>query len=181
MPTWSSFRRHDLTEAVRIVRDVASSGDAGAYGHGVEVVLESPHHHWWRRLFDRAERDQARIAVTGPSGGAGYPIHVRLVTGFGAHAARKVERRDGWATSVTSMTATPAGLNAAGLALAVAPHPHVRGEAILMLKHGTLAEFDPADAASEVVAGTVAALADLHPFSADRGWRARIDRDVQRT
>jgi hypothetical protein len=179
--TWSSFRRRDLTEAVRIVRDVASSGDGGAYGHGVEVVLESPHHHWWRRLFDRAARDQARIAVTGPGGRVGYPIHVRLVTGYGAHAVGKVDRRDRWATSVTSMTHVPARSGPAGSGPLLAPHPHEQGEAILMLKRGTRPRFDVEDAASEVVAGTVAALADLHPFSPDRGWRARVDRDVQRT
>ena len=169
--TWSPFRRRDTSDVVRMVRDLASSGDAGAFGHGVEVVLESPHHRWWRRIFDRTDRDQARIAVTGPAGTAGYPIHVRLVTGYGAHAVRKVDRRDGWATSVTAMATVPAG----------APHPHHHGEAILMLKRGTLLDYEPDDAATEVVAGTVAALADLHPFSPDRGWRARVDRDVQRT
>jgi hypothetical protein len=60
-------------------------------------------------------------------------------------------------------------------------HPHEAGEAILMLKRGTLADFDPSDAASEVVEGAVAALDDLHPFSPNRGWRARVDRDIQRT
>jgi hypothetical protein len=177
---WSPFRRRDSSEVVRMVREIASSGDAGAFGHGVEVVIESPHHHWWRRIVDRAVRDQARIAVTGPGGTAGYPIHVRLVTGYGGRAVGKVDRRDHWATSVTSMVLDRTGDRAAGR-LAVAPHPHEQGEAILMLKRGTEAEFEPDDAASEVVAGTVAALADLHPFSRDRGWRARIDRDVQRT
>ncbi|HEY2793730.1 MAG TPA: hypothetical protein VGJ28_15305 [Micromonosporaceae bacterium] len=174
--TWTPFRRHDQAEAVRLVAAVASAGDTGAYGHGVEVVLESPHLHWWRRLFDHSERDQARIAITGPDGRAAYPIHVRLVTGFGAHAVRKVDRRAGWATSVTAMTAAPVGAGAGD----AAPHPHVAGEAILMLKRGTALDFDAADAATEVVAGTVAALADLHPFSPDRGWRARVDRDVVR-
>jgi hypothetical protein len=173
--TWTSFRRRDQTEVVRLVLSVVSSGDAGTFGHGVEVVVDSPHHRWWRRIFDRAERDRARIAVTGPGGQVGYPMHVRLVTGFGAHAVHKVDRRDGWATSVTSMSAVPAG-GVPGLR----PHPHLAGEAILMLKRGARPDFDPADAAAEVVAGTVAALADLHPFSPDRGWRARIDRDVER-
>jgi hypothetical protein len=174
--TWTPFRRHDQAEAVRLVATVARSGDAGAFGHGVEVVLETPHHHWWLRIFDRAERDQARIAITGPDGRTGYPIHVRLVTGFGPHAARKVERRAGWATSVTAMTAAPVGAGSAD----AAPHPHLAGEAILMLKRGSVADFDVPEAAAEVVAGTVAALADLHPFSPDRGWRARIDRDILR-
>jgi hypothetical protein len=174
--TWSSFRRRDLTSVIAIVRDLAVTGDTGAHGHGVEIVLESPRRHWWRRAFDRAPRDQARIAVTGESGIAGYPINVRLVTGFGPKAAHKIERRDGWATSVTSMTLAQSDAASA----LVQHHPHQTGEAILVLKRGTAPIFDPADAAAEVVAGTVAALADLHVLSPNRGWRVRIDRDVLR-
>jgi hypothetical protein len=173
-PAWVTFRRRDPSELVRVVRDLAASADAGAYGHGVEVVVESPRLHWWHRFFDRVERDRARIAVTGPDGRAGYPIHVRLVTGFGTDAAGKVDRRDNWATSVTSMRPITPGTGAP-------PHPHEAGEAIIMLKRGPGTGFDPAEAADEVVAGTVAALADLHPFSPDRGWRARVDRTVRRT
>lgn len=172
---WVTFRRRDLSGIVRVVREVAESGDAGAYGHGVEVVVESPRRHWWRRVFDRSERDQARIAVTGPSGIAGYPIHVRLVSGFGTDAADKVDRRDHWATSVTSMRLVGAH------APSVAAHPHVAGEAFIVLKHGPGPTFDAAEAAQEVVAGAVAALADLHPFTSDRGWRARVERQIQRT
>ncbi len=172
---WVTFRRRDLSGIVRVVREVAESGDAGAYGHGVEVVVESPRRRWWSRIFDRSERNQARIAVTGPHGVTGYPMHVRLVSGFGSDAAGKVDRRDNWATSVTSMRLVSAPPST------VPAHPHVAGEAIIMLKRGAGLDFDPAEAAAEVVSGTVAALVDLHPFSPDRGWRARIDRAVQRT
>jgi hypothetical protein len=172
---WVTFRRRDLSGIVRVVREIAQSGDPGAYGHGVEVVVESPRRGWWRRMFDRSVRDQARIAVTGPAGVANYPIHVRLVSGFGSDAAGKVDRRANWATSVTSMrlvSAPPAPRPV---------HPHEAGEAIIMLKRGPGPAFDPAEAAEEVVVGTVAALTDLHPFTPDRGWRARIDRAVLRT
>jgi hypothetical protein len=176
---WVTFRRRDPSAIVRMVRDLAVAGDAGAYGHGVELIVESPRLRWWRRLFDRVERDQARIAVTGPGGATGYPMHVRLVTGFGADAAGKIDRRDNWATSVTSMRLVSAPATAAP------PHPHEVGEAIIMLKRGpdqaTGPVFDPAEAAREVVDGTVAALADLHPFSPDRGWRSRVERSVLRT
>jgi hypothetical protein len=177
--SWVTFRRHDLTGIVRVIQEVATSGDAGAFGHGVEIVVESPHHRWWRRVFDRSERDRARIAITGRDGSSGYPIHVRLVTGYGPGAASRIDRRDNWATSVTSMRLVTARPATGGDP--VPPHPHEAGEAIIMLKRGTVPDFDPADAAREVITGTVAALADLHPFSPERGWRARVDRDVRRT
>jgi hypothetical protein len=168
--TWSAFRRRDLSALTRIVRDVAESRDPGVHGHGVEVVVESPRRHWWGRAFDRTPRDSARIAVTGEGGSVGYPIHVRLTTGFGAEATRHVDRRDRWATSVTAVTA-------------VTPPDHrhpAGGEAILMLKRGTVNGYALDDAAAEVASGTVAALADLHPFTPDRGWRVAVDRNVLR-
>jgi len=182
--SWSPFRRRDPSAAVRIVRDLATSGDPGTYGHGVEVVLESPPLRWWNRFYDRMPRDQARIAVTGVGGVSGYPVHVRLVTGLGAHALRRVDRRDGWATGLTAMRlredASAAGHGTAA-GTARTPHPLEQGETILVLKRGRTAGFQPDDAAAELVAGTVAALADLHPFAPNRGWRARVDRDVRRT
>jgi hypothetical protein len=165
--SWSVFRRGDVSGVVRIVREVAVSGDAGLHGHGVEVVLESPRPRWWTRWFDRSPRDQARIAVTGADGTAGYPIHVRLVTGHGAGATHRIERRDRWATGVTRM--------------AVPGAPERDGEAVLVLKRGALDGYRPGDAAADVVAGCVAALSDLRPLAPDRGWRARIDRDVRRS
>lgn len=169
---WSAFRRHDLTALIAAVRAVAASGDPGAHGHGVEIVVESPALPWWQRLRDRRPRDSARIAVTGEAGSAGYPIHVRLVTGIGSGAARRVDRRDRWATSVTRM-APPEGKHL------TATHPD-GAEAILMLKRGAMPGWVIDDAAAEVAAGTVAALDDLHPFSPKRGWRFIVDRDVRR-
>jgi hypothetical protein len=171
--SFTAFRRRDLSAVTQIVREVTASGDPGMHGHGVEVVLESPRRRWWRRIIDRSARDRARIAVTGESGAVGYPIHVRLVTGFGAGATRRVDRRDGWATSVTTVAPASAGHPRA------AEHP-AGAEAILMLKRGSVPGFEPVEAAAEVVEGTVAALADLHPFSPDRGWRAWVDRDILR-
>jgi len=169
---WSAFRRHDLGALVAAVRDLARARDPGTYGQGVDVVIESPPLHWWQRVRDRRPRDQARIAVTGDGGTTGYPVHVRLATGIGAGAVRRVDRRDGWATSVTTVAPS---------ARKRVPDVHpVDGEAILLLKRGTRPGYDPADAATEVVAGSVAALDDLHPFSPARGWRFTIDRDVRR-
>ncbi len=169
---WSSFRRHELSALAATLRHVAESSDPGTHGHGVEIVVESPALRWWQRVRDRSPRDRARIAVTGEAGVTGYPIHVRLVTGIGADAVRRVDRRDRWATSVTTV-APPDGSPAAGA------HP-AGGEAILMLKRGTRPHYDVADAAAEVAAGTVAALDDLHPFSPSKGWRFTVDREVRR-
>jgi hypothetical protein len=170
MPTtWSAFRRRDVSGVVRIVHDIAARSDPGLHGHGVDVVLESPHRHWWGRLLDRVPRDQARIAVTREGGLARYPIHVRLRTGQGARAVRRIERRDRWATGTTTVTAKGARGPETG-----------DGEATLVLKRGLAGGYRPDDAAREVVAGTVSALLDLHPFTPDRGWRARVDRDVRR-
>jgi hypothetical protein len=169
---WSGFRRHELSALMAAVRAVATAGEPGAHGHGVEIVVESPPLRWWQRVRDRSPRDQARIAVTGDAGAVGYPIHIRLVTRVGTGAVRRVERRDRWATSVTTV-APPDDRHL------TRRHP-VGGEAILMLKRGNAAGFDVGDAAAEVVTGTVAALDDLHPFSPTRGWRFRVDRDVRR-
>lgn len=162
--TWTDFTRHDLARLVDEVRNVAVSGDRGEHGHGVEVLVESPPLHAWQRWFRRRprERDRAAIAVTNGRGVAKYPVHIRLYTTHGADAARKVDRRPGWATSNTV------------------------GQAILMMKaraatHGAAAGLgtDPLDA-DELATGTVAALDDLHLFSPKKGWRFRVDRLVTR-
>lgn len=153
--TWTTFSRTDLSPVVEEVRRVAASGDAGAHGHGVEVVVESPPLRWWEHFRELRTRDHARIAVTDGRGRAGYPVHIRLYTTHGPQASRKVDRRAGWATSNTL------------------------GEAILMMKER--AASNGAYDATELVTGTVAALADLHIRSPKRGWRFRVDRGVRRT
>jgi len=152
---WTTFTRRDLSALVAEVRRVASSGDAGRHGQGVEVVVESPPLRWWERRGQARTRDNARIAVTDGQGRAGYPVHIRLSTTHGAGATRKIDRRAGWTTSNT------------------------RGEAILMMKER--AASDGAYDAVELVAGTVAALDDLHLRNPKRGWRFRVDRTVLRT
>jgi hypothetical protein len=153
--TWTTFSRTDLSPVVKEVRRLATSGDAGAHGHGVEVVVESPPLRWWEHFREQRTRDHARIAVTDGQGQAGYPVHIRLHTTHGAHAGRRIDRRAGWATSNTL------------------------GEAILMMK--SRAATNGAYDAAELVTGTVAALADLHIRSPKRGWRFRVDRGVLRT
>jgi hypothetical protein len=164
-PDWTEFTRHDLAHLADVVRDVAASGDRGAHGHGVEVVIESPPLRAWQRWLHwrrPRERDRASIAVTNSRGIAKYPVHIRLYTTHGGDAGRKVDRRPGWTTSNTA------------------------GQAILMMKaraatHGAAVGLgtDPLDA-DELATGTVAALDDLHLFSPLRGWRFRVDRLVRR-
>jgi len=152
---WTMFTRHDLSALEAEVRRVAASGDIGRHRQGVEVVVESPPLRWWERRRQERTRDNARIAVTDGQGRAGYPVHIRLSTTHGVDAIRKIDRRDGWVTSNT------------------------RGEAILMMKEraGANGTYD----AAELVAGTVAALDDLHLRNPKRGWRFRVDRTVLRT
>ena len=151
---WVDFRRADAGTVVALVRAVAGAGDPGEHGHGVEVVVEAPPLRWLARLFDRDGRpDQARIAVTKNGGVVAYPFDIRLVTGDGGRAARRVPVTPGWARSDSA------------------------GEAFVIQKGR------PGDpyAWDELVAGAVAALCALRRKAPDAGWRARVDRAIRRT
>lgn len=154
---WTTFTRTDLSALIEALRRVAASGDGGAYGFGVEVVVESPTARPWEwspaRWGQRHDPDRAHIAVTDRLGRCGYPVHVRLYTARGAEAGRHVDRRSGWATSNTA------------------------GQAILMMKAAAAAGgYD----AVELATGTVNALADLRRHEPVGDWRFRIDRAVIR-
>jgi hypothetical protein len=155
---WTTFTRSDLRALIEVLQCIATSGDAGAYGYGVEVIVESPTLRPWERLLARPghhhDRDSAHIAVTDGRGRSGQPVHIRLYTTYGPAAGRHVDRRPGWATSNTA------------------------GQAILMMKaRATTNEYD----AVELATGTVNALADLHGRDPVGSWRFRIERAVVRT
>ena len=150
---WVPFRRSRQDRVVDLVRRVADAADPGEHGHGVEVVVEAPRTAWWKALFDRDDTfAQARIVVTREGGEVRYPFDIQLVTAYGGNAAHRLGTRPGWAVS-----------NSAGLAFVIQKGTH-RGE------------FD----FEELTAGAVAALAKLRRKPQERGWRARIDRQVQR-
>jgi hypothetical protein len=154
---WTTFMRGDLQSLIEVVQCIATSGDAGAYGYGVEVIVESPTLPRWERLLARPghhhDRDRAHIAVTDGRGRSGHPVHIRLYTTHGPAAGRHLDRRPGWATSNTA------------------------GQAILMMKaRATTCGYD----AVELATGTVNALADLHGRDPVGSWRFRVERAVVR-
>jgi hypothetical protein len=154
---WTTFTRTDLHALTEALRRVAASGDGGAYGFGVEVVVESPAARTWEwspaRRGQVHDPDRAHIAVTDRHGRCGYPVHVRLYTARGPGAGRHLDRRSGWATSNTA------------------------GQAILMMKAAPAAGgYDVV----ELAIGTVNALADLQSHEPVGDWRFRIDRAVIR-
>src|SRR5256714_14711663 len=146
------FPRADAGRVVELVRAVAESADPGEHGDGVEVVIEVPRKGWFRRLFDDGVPEQARIGVTKPGGEVRYPFHVHLVTDEGGAAARRLPRWPGWAVS-----------NSAGLAFLVQKGPPGAG-------------YDW----TGLVGGALAALSTLRPDADDDGWRASVDRAIQR-
>ena len=157
LETWTTFRRADLHALIEVLRRVARSGDGGAYGFGVEVVVESPTSRTWEwipaRWGQRHDPDRAHIAVTDRHGRCGYPVHVRLYTARGPDAGRHLDRRSGWATTNTA------------------------GQAILMMKAAAAAGgYDVV----ELATGTVDALADLQRHEPVGDWRFRIERAVIR-
>lgn len=163
VPVWVEFTRTDATAVIDMVRRVAESRDPGAHGEGVEVVIEAPRRGFFSGLFDgkvfdgglfgKNPREQARIGVTRPGGEVRYPFHVNLVTGHGGAAAHLVPRVPGWARS-----------NSAGLAF-------------LVQKGRSGDRYDWA----ALVGGAVAALSALRGAPPERGWRASIDRAIQRS
>lgn len=155
---WTTFHRPDLRALIEVVQRIAASGDPGAFGCGVEIVVESPTLPRWEHLLARPghhhDRDGAHIAVTDGQGRSGYPVHIRLYTTHGPAAGRHLDRRPGWATSDTV------------------------GQAILMMKaRAATCGYD----AVELATGTVNALADLHGRDPIGGWRFRVERTVVRT
>jgi hypothetical protein len=155
---WTTFPRADLRGLVEMLRRAAASGDSGAYGFGIEIVVESPtppSSEWSpARWGPRHDPDRAHIAVTDGHGRCGYPVHVRLYTRRGPNAGRYLDRRPGWTTSNTA------------------------GQAILMMKAAAAAGgYD----AVELATGTVNALADLQRHEPVGDWRFRVDRAVIRT
>jgi hypothetical protein len=150
---WVMFERSDAGAVIDLVRAVAEAGDPGEHGDGVEVVLEAPRKRWWKALLNEDEElAQARIVVTRAGGAVGYPFDIQLVTPFGPDAAHRVGARPGWAVS-----------NSAGLAF-------------LIQKGRPGVSFD----FRALVGAAVAALAELRADPQEEGWRARIDRGVQR-
>lgn len=149
---WVGFRPTDATVVVALVRTVAARGDAGEHGHGAEVVIETPSPGWFGRVILRRGPAQARLVVTKSDGRVGYPFDVRLVSEHDGHGARKVGARPGWAISNTA------------------------GMAFLIQKGGAA---DPPDFDS-LVSVAVAALQTLRPRARERGWRASIDRSIER-
>jgi hypothetical protein len=150
---WVEFRRSDASAVIAMVRAVAQAADPGEHGDGVEVVIEPPRPGLLERLFGDHTPDQARIVVSRPGGEVRHPYNVQLVTDHGADAAHRVPRLRGWAAS-----------NSAGLAF--------------LVQKGRLA--DAPDWAG-LVGGAVAALSALRPDAGDRGWRAAVDRAVDRS
>jgi hypothetical protein len=149
---WVKFARTDAGAVVALVRAVAEAADPGDHGDGVEVVIEAPRKGWFRRLFDDRTPEQARIGVTKPGGEVRYPFHIQLVTDRGGAAVRRLPRTPGWATS-----------NSAGLAFVIQKGPP---------------EARPDWAG--LVDGAIGALSVLRRDASDRGWRAMVDRTVQR-
>ncbi len=149
--TWVEFDRTDAAAVIALVRLVASTGDPGRHGDGVEVVVEAPRPRLVADLFG-AEPAAARIAVTGPGGRVGYPFHIELISDRGGNAARVLRAPRGWATSNSA------------------------GHAFLMQKGRPGAAFDWAG----LVAGAVWALSHLRPDARDTGWRTAIDREARR-
>jgi hypothetical protein len=151
VPDWVEFRRSEAAAVIELVRAVATTGDPGEHGDGVEVVIEAPRKGWVGRLLDDGQPEQARIAVTKFGGAVRYPFHVHLVTDHGGAAARRLPRLPGWAVS-----------NSNGLAF--------------LIQKGSGDRWDwPA-----LVGGAVAALSALRPDADDEGWRAGVDRAVRR-
>jgi len=149
---WVPFRRSDAAAVVDMVRSVAEAGDPGEHGHGVEVVIEAPRFGWLAGLFHDRVPDQARLVVTRAGGEVGYPFSVQLVSGHGGQAARLVSAAPGWATS-----------DSAGLAFVVQ-----KGRADSRYDWGGL------------VGGAVAALCALESGLPEEGWRAAVDRTIDR-
>jgi hypothetical protein len=147
------FRRSEAAAVIALVRAVAEAADPGEHGEGVEVVIEAPRKGWLGRLLDDGQPEQARIAVTKFGGAVRYPFHIHLVTDHGGAAAGRLPRLRGWAVS-----------NSNGLAF-------------LIQKGASDDRYNWAG----LVGGAVAALSALRPDAEDEGWRAGIDRAVQRT
>lgn len=152
MLDWVEFRRSDASAVIAMVRDVARAADPGEHGDGVEVVIEAPRPGFLERLFGDHTPDQARILVSRPGGEVRYPYNVQLVTDHGADAAHRVPRVHGWAAS-----------NSAGLAF--------------LVQKGHRADLPNW---AGLVGGAVAALSALRPDAGDRGWKAAVDRSVDR-
>jgi hypothetical protein len=152
VPDWVEFRRSDASAVIAMVRAIAESADPGEHGDGVEVVIEAPRPGLLDRLFGDHQPDQARIAVTRVGGEVRYPYNVQLVTDHGADAAHRVPPLSGWAAS-----------RSAGLAF-------------LVQKGGSADRPNWAG----LVGGAVAALSALRPDAGDRGWKAAVDRAVDR-
>lgn len=152
MLDWVEFRRSDASAVIAMVRAVALSGDPGEHGDGVEVVIEAPRPGLLDRLFGDHPPDRARIVVTRPGGEVRYPYNVQLVTDHGGDAAHRVPPLSGWAAS-----------NSAGLAF--------------LVQKGRSAD---APNWAGLVGGAVAALSALRPDAGDRGWKAAVDRAVDR-
>lgn len=149
---WVEFTRSDASAVIAMVRAVAQAADPGEHGDGVEVVIEAPRPGLLDRLFGDHEPDRARIVVSRPGGEVRYPYSVQLVTDHGADAAHRVPPLRGWAAS-----------NSAGLAF--------------LVQKGRSA--DPPDWPG-LVGGAVAALSALRPDTGDHGWKAAIDRAIDR-
>ncbi len=150
---WVAFRRSDATAVIGLVRAVAEAADPGEHGDGVEVVVETPRLGLLAGLFRDRVPDQARVVVTRAGGVVGYPFSIQVVSEHGGRAARLVPARPGWATS-----------DSAGLAFVVQ-----KG------RPGTRYDW------GGLVGGAVAALCALQGDLPDEGWRAMVDRAVQRT
>lgn len=162
VPEWVKFERGDAGAVIDLVRALARSADPGEHGDGVEVVIEAPGRRLLGRLFDDGEPEQARIAVTKIGGEVRYPFHVQLVTDDGGDAVKKLPRLPGWAFS-----------DSAGLAFAIQKgNPTVHNGAV---QTGTRYDW------AGLVGGAVAALSALRPDARDGGWRAYVDRSVNRS
>ena len=153
MPDWLEFHRRGPDAVIALVRAAALAADPGEYGDGVEVVVEAPRPGWFGGLFTDRRPDLARIVVTRSAGAVRYPFSVQLVTDHGADAAHRLPRLRGWATS-----------NSAGLAF--------------LIQKGR-----PHDAPNwaGLVGGAIVALSTLRPDAGDDGWRATLDRTINRT
>jgi len=152
VPDWVKFKRSNTSAVVALVAAVAEAADPGEHGDGVVVVIEAPRKGWFGRLFDDGKPEQARIGVTKVGGEVRYPFHIHLVADGGGKIAHRVPRPDGWAASNSA------------------------GQAFLIQKGRPEDRYDW----NGLVGGAVAALAALRLRAAERGWRATVDRTVQR-
>ncbi|MEV0560413.1 hypothetical protein [Dactylosporangium sp. NPDC050588] len=150
MNSWVPFRRSDTARVVDLVRAVAAARDPGEHGQGVEVVVEAPRTRWWRALFNRDDTLAQARIVVTREGGE--VRHPFDIQLVTAHGADAAHRLGRRAGWAVS--------NSAGLAF--------------LIQKGPEPDYD------ELVTGAVEALAKLRRQPRDGGWRARVDRAVQR-